>query len=103
MNNEDYAIINGKLLTFDPVEYAVQWNYPMIIWSLSTEDVVGPKKVNLQFNPESQNTLGQSIILLKSDCKILYGEFEGYITDEEGNEIEIDEVKGQAHVHYLQL
>ena len=58
LNNEDYAVINGKLTLLDPVEYSVTWDHPMIIWSLSTEDIEGPRKVNLQFNPTFQSLEG---------------------------------------------
>ena len=103
LNNEDYVIINGKLSLLDSVEYSVQWDHPMIIWSLSTEDIEGSRKVNLQFNPNLQSLGGPNQLLLKNSCKYLYGEFEGYITDENGKEIEISGVKGLAHVHYIQL
>ncbi|CBZ03280.1 hypothetical protein H04402_01468 [Clostridium botulinum H04402 065] len=95
---ENALLIDGKILKLNEcILYDYDKNNLMKPWSIKTEI---SNKVNLIFKPIYDRMARTDVVLLKSTVHQIIGEFYGEIKDEQGNIINIKDLKGCAEEHY---
>ncbi|WP_050607691.1 DUF2804 domain-containing protein [Clostridium niameyense] len=95
---ENALFINGKIIKIsEKVIYHYDENNLMKPWSITTET---SDKVSLKFTPFYDRLAETNAIILNSKVHQMIGEFSGYIKDQQGNVINVNDLRGCAEEHY---
>jgi hypothetical protein len=92
--NENCLWIDGKRNLLPPVSFTISADQP---WRIRDCD----GRVDLSFHPEVERKVDVNALVMRSRYRGPFGSFSGYIVDDRGNRVAVDDCYGMGEDFYL--